>query len=159
MSSNRISLSIAITVCVIVGLLCVGLCIHGVVERKRAPLDLERGYVNGDSAEELSTQDSQTANASPGSGSGSSGYEADVSDGDEQAGRMQVSHCLSTIPEERLSQLSEPEPSHVREVDHNVAAGAEAYGPSRATRKSCSQLSNDRRASLARAGSPAVNKQ
>lgn len=83
--------------------------------------------MNGDSAEELSTQNSQTANASSGSASGSSGYEADVSDEDEQAGRMQVSHYLSTIPEERLSQLSEPEPSHVREANHDLVAGAEVY--------------------------------
>ncbi|KAK5080209.1 hypothetical protein LTR70_007796 [Exophiala xenobiotica] len=117
LSNHKIETSVAIVVIVVIGLVCVSIYINGEVERKRVLRDLEAGYMSGLSAEELSTMDSYNANASSGGGSGSTGSDADVSDNDQHAEPSHISHQLSTIPEERLSQLSEPEPSHVREAN------------------------------------------
>jgi len=117
LSNQKIETSVAIVVIIVIGLVCVSIYIYGEVERKRILRDLEAGYMSGLSAEALSTLNSHNANASSGDGSGSSSYGADVSDGDQNAEPTYMGHQLSTIPEERLSQLSKPEPSHVREAN------------------------------------------
>lgn len=123
LSSPEIEASVAIVVLVVVGLVCFSIYLYGETERKRVLCDIEAVHMSGLSAEELSNLNTHDATTSSEGGSSSSGDDADVSNGDQHAGpSYYISHQLSTIPEERLSQLEEPESSHLGEADR-VAAG------------------------------------
>ena len=115
---------IILIVCVSVGLLCIGMVIYVVIRRKRTIRNIEAGSQSYPSDEDLSRLSSRST-AHSGSGSHRSGYDADVSASDEERLGALDSRYLSTIPEERLSQLGLPESSLMREVIADRAAGSE----------------------------------
>lgn len=114
----KIETTVVVPISVGIALVCIAMIIYGVIRRKRIMRDLEAGYLSGLSEEELSTPNSR-ATASSGSGNDSSGYDVDVSDKESGHRPASISHRLSTIPEERLSQLAMPEPSHGRQGGPN----------------------------------------
>ncbi|KAK5955032.1 hypothetical protein OHC33_003711 [Knufia fluminis] len=121
-SEYKIETIVVITICVVVGLACAGMIAYGVIQRRKVVRDWEAGYMSGLSEEELSTLSSRRTS---GGDSDSSGYQADISDSENGEGPAYARYSLSTISEERLSQLSVPEQVHVRDACPNRVASAE----------------------------------
>jgi len=119
-----------VCVCVCVAFLCVGIIIRCVIKLKRTLRNIEAGNQNSPSDEDPNRLSSRST-ARSGSGSRSSGYDADVSGSDEEQLQEPDSRYLSMIPEERLSQLEVPESNPAREVNADRIAGLE---PDRAHR-------------------------